>query len=505
MSNHTPTRHPPTQVTLSPRGVRPFHVGDEGTAGTGPPLAEPAPRAEDAKVESRRSLGRAVRFAAPLAVRTGVSLLLLGAAVGAFVALGRSDPPPMSAPTGTPKPVVEVAVVQRHGEGIDFEVDGVVVPFRQVEVPAEVSGRIAHRSDNCRVGRTVARGELLLKIDSQDYDLEVRRLEETLREAKASLRELIVETESRGRQIELAREDLAIRQREVARYERIEDPGVYSKSELDTVRLRELQARAALQTERDQLSLLEARHDRLTIACELVARQLEKAQLNLRRTDIFSPMDGVLVREPLEQGSYVQQGGVVAVIQDTARMEIKCSLRMHQMHWLWQGFSESDAPGYDFPEAPATVIYRMGDTEYRWAGALADYDGAQIDPQTRMVPCRVLVENPMAAGKGAGAGAPPGLMAGMFVTVRVHAKPQIPLFRIPESAVQPGNRLWLVDEVSGESPRQGRLRQAQVDVAFSGEATALVYGGASMLTAGDLVVSSPVSVPSEGMAVEVLP
>jgi RND family efflux transporter MFP subunit len=440
-------------------------------------------------------------------------MLLLGGAVAAFVALGQKEAPPTSESTAVPKPVVEVAAVEPHAEGIDFDVDGVVVPFQQVEVPAEVAGRIAYRSDNCRVGRTVAQGELLLKVDAGDYELEVRRLEEALLEARASVSELVVETESRKRQIELAGEDLAIKQREVARYERIEDPGVYSKSELDTVRLKELQARAALQTERDQLSLLEARRNRLTIACELVERQLEKARLDLRRTEIHSPIDGIIVREPVERGTYVQRGGVVAVIQDTSQMEIKCSLRMHQMHWLWQGFSDAteavpEAPGYDFPETPATVVYKMGETEYRWTGTLVDYDGAQIDQQTRMVPCRALVQNPRdvaAAAKGGAAGTPPGLMAGMFVTVRVHARPRIPMFRIPEAAVQPGNRLWLVDEITGDNPREGRLRQARVEVAYSGDATALVYGGEAALSAGDLVVASPVSVPSEGMAVELLP
>ena len=51
---------------------------------------------------------------------------------------------------------------------------------------------------------------------------------------------------------------MAIKRREFERYQEIDDPGVYSKSELDTARLKELQARDAVQTEQDQLDLLEA-------------------------------------------------------------------------------------------------------------------------------------------------------------------------------------------------------------------------------------------------------
>lgn len=175
--------------------------------------------------------------------RTLISILLIGGGVACFLGLGRGRTPELKGNQKAMRPAVEVVPVTLHDSGIDFKVDGVVIPFRTIEVPAEVRGRVQFKSENCRLGHTVSQGELLMRIDPEDYELEVRRLQEDVKQATTNLHELEVETNARTRQIELAREDLAIKQREVKRYENIEDPGVYSKSELDSARLKELQAR----------------------------------------------------------------------------------------------------------------------------------------------------------------------------------------------------------------------------------------------------------------------
>ena len=447
--------------------------------------------------------GRAWKLGAGL-LRSGLSLLLIGVGIVGFVVLGSGHPPQSRGEREVVKPIVQVAAVTEHREGIDFNVDGVVIAFREITIPAEVAGQVAFRSDNCRMGHMVKAGELLAKIDPADYQLEARRLEEELKQAEAKQHELKVETVARRRQIELAREDLAIQQREVQRYERIKDPGVYSKSEVDTARLKELQARDALQTEIDQLELLEAQQARLASASQLAAHQLDKARLELARTEIYSPIDGVVTDELVEQDCYLQKGAGVAVVQDTSCMEIRCSLQMKQMHWIWQTAPSPDKPvasdnAYYFPETPVTVIYEMESRKFRWEGKLQYYDGGKIDERTRMVPCRVRVCQPSCVqvdGACSGGVRPPVLMAGMFVTVRVHAKPDLALLRLPEAAVQPGGTVWAV--------RDQQLHELPVHVAHATREEVLVYQQGSELQAGDRVVVSPVAAPTEGAAVAVM-
>jgi RND family efflux transporter MFP subunit len=431
-------------------------------------------------------------------------LAILGASLIVLVAMGGNKTPDTKPPAAPHQPAVEVAVVQQHDRGIDFDVDGVAIPFQQIEVPAEVAGRVAFRSENCRIGHSVRRGDVLLKVDPQDYDLEVRRMDEMVKQAQAELGELQVEVEAARRQVELAKEDLAIKQREVRRYLAIEDPGVYTEAELDSVRLKELQARDALQTEIDQGTILEARRERLTSARELAARQLEKARLDLSRTEIVAPIDGVITREPVEQGSYIQRGGVAVVIQDTSCMEIRCKLHMKEMHWLWQSASaepglETNGRAFRFPKTPVTVTYDMDSVQFHWDGTLQYYDGVKIDEQTRMIPCRVRVAEPskMRAGTPSPSGAtPPSLMAGMFVTVQVHSKPQIPLLRLPEAAVQPGGTVWTV--------REEQLHEVPLRVAHATSKLVIAYDDEEGLKAGDLVVVSPLAAPTEGASVSIM-
>ena len=433
--------------------------------------------------------------------RHAISLLIVLGSLAVFLALTQGSAPATAPPAEEAKPAVELAVVGAHDGGIDFDVDGVVIPFEEIEVPAEVSGRIAYRSTNCRIGHTVKKDEVLVKIDPQDYDLEVRRLKEQLAQAEAELKELEVEIESSKGQIELAREDLTIKKREVQRYEQIEDPGAYSQSEIDTARLTELAARDAVQTEIDQQALLEVARLRLAAACSLAEHQLEKAQLDLARTEIRSPIDGVITEDPIVEGSYVQVGGTVAVIQDTSCMEIRCSLRMKEMHWLWQSVPAADAAlpaqrGYHFPETPVTVVYDMDSVRYCWEGTMQYYDGGKIDERTRLIPCRVRVAKPSEVSIESPSpvlSAPPSLMAGMFVTVCVHSKPNIPLLSLPEAAVQPGGTVWkIVDE---------RLHEVPVHVAHTISETVVAYDDGDGVKPGDEVIVSPLAAPTENMAV----
>lgn len=155
---------------------------------------------------------------------------------------------------------------------------------------------------------------------------------------------------------------------------------------------------------------------------------------------------------------------------------------------------------FDFPATPATVIYRLGSTDFQWDGMLDRFDGAGIDNQTRMIPCRVHVDRPadvtvvMGEDDVANLGAkPPTLMTGMFVKVRITARPPIPLIRIPQQAIQPGNVVWAVVD--------GKLQRHDARVATSARDYVVAYQQAGGLQAGKSIVISPLATAAEGMSV----
>lgn len=149
---------------------------------------------------------------------------------------------------------------------------------------------------------------------------------------------------------------------------------------------------------------------------------------------------------------------------------------------------ESD---YRLPPTPATIVYRLGEREFTWEGVLSRYDGLGVDEQTRTVPCRITVEEPRSTVRGDSGGArgPRSLLRGMFVKVIVHAVSEGELLSIPEQAIRPGNRVWLIED--GELA----IRKAQV-VRLMGEQVLVEPG---TISEGDRVVTSPIAAVTEGM------
>ena len=474
-------------------------------------------------------------------------LVVLALGIGGYVLLASQRHVPVRADDDTPLPLVETIVVEPHDASMDIEVDGVVVPYRDVTVASEVAGRIAKKTDAARAGRYVRRGTLLFEIDPRDYTLEVQRLAEQVKQAADQIEELDVETANAETLVALAEEDLALQQRDLERTEELASRDVLTDSNLDEAKRKELAARNTLQSLRNQLALLRARRARLEHAKALAHIQLEKAQLDLQRTRIVAPLDGIVVEDMAERDSFVQPGTPLVKIEDTSAVEVLCHLQMQQLYWLWysdralpdratnptppaphdgdhrtedadQGAADTphsnkpshNAAGtdesplhvslpntYRLPPTPATVFYRIGGQTFAWDGVLSRYEGKGINEKTRTVPCRILVENPQQARvldrslpEAVGPGA---LRRGMYVTVVVHARPATTILQLPEHAIRPGNVVWCVDN--------GCLCLRRVRLASIDDGKALIHAAASEVKAGDHIVVSPLAFAHEGMPV----
>ncbi|MGD9127951.1 MAG: HlyD family efflux transporter periplasmic adaptor subunit [Planctomycetia bacterium] len=455
-------------------------------------------------------------------LRTVISLAILGGAVGLLIALGTPDTSKRQKGRLSETPTVETVRAEPHLEGIDFTVDGVVIPFREVVVSPEVSGRVLYKSPNCRQGRFVERGECLFRIDPANYKLDVQRLDAALEQAKASVSECDVEIRNLTEQVALSKEQVVIQERELERYESVDDPGVYSQSEIDMARNTVLSAKNALQQLESQGRLKEASKKRLETICQSAEVQRDRAKLDLKRTEVVAPLSGVVTSYNVEQDSYLQAGASAVTIQDTSRLQIRCSLYMQQIGWLWQteyakAKSELPAPAdsasplsqtasfkaYRLPDVPVTVRYQLDNACWEWKGMLTSYDGSSVDANTRMMPCRVTVNNPLDAEAALKCDetisssilqkAPPTLMAGMFVEVEIHSKPDIPLLKIEEAALIPGNQVWTVND--------GVLKRHQVRVAQIEDGKVVIYAEDSKIKVGDRVVVSPLATPTDGMKV----
>lgn len=398
-----------------------------------------------------------------------VPLGMLALGIWAFVAFGKAEPkkvPALGADLAArlarvPEANVDVVkLLADYSDTLDITVSGTVVPFRQINVASEVDGKAIYKAPEARAGNFVRKGQVLYRIDSRDYELAVERLQQMLEQEQASLKELDQEVANTKRMIEVNKEELGLYDANLKRLQSLRG-GVASQAEIDDVRRARLVAVNASTTLANQLQTIDTRRTRLNLAQKLATNQLEQSKLNLSRCEICAPVNGILSTENAQADSYTRKGETLAVLEDLESVEVQCNLRVDQLMWvLDQQLNQSTgqvalppdvALAYSLPRTPVTIEYKVSNREdlvYRWQGHLDRYDGSGMDPQSRTVPCRVVVDEPtkytlngkpVESARGNGL---PALVRGMFVDVVIEAKPSRVLLLVPKLAVKPGNNLW---------------------------------------------------------------
>jgi multidrug efflux pump subunit AcrA (membrane-fusion protein) len=445
-------------------------------------------------------------------VRLLLPPLIIAAGVAIFFALLSLRKEPETKPTDVELPAVATATVESQDDGLTIDVDGLVVPFREISLSAEVSGRVVGKSAVCRAGNFVTKGTMLIEIDPSDYKLAVKQLDKELAQAEAGLKELDEETASTDDLVGVALSSLKLQEKELARLVQLARRDYATDSQIDTEERNVLAAKNAYLTLRGKLRTLQARHVKLESSREFMAARKERAELDLSRATIVAPIDGVVVSDSVEVDSYVSKGTPLAVIEDITAVEVKCNLQMSELYWIWQQPPANDAEDtihtprvdYQIPKTPATVGYGLAGREYIWDGLLSRFEGIGLDQDTRTVPCRVLVKSPRdvrIAGSTAADSSgqlselgPPALVRGMYVSVKIHTKPESSLLKVPEVAVRPGGRLWRV--------RDGKLHEVEVYVVEVSDGVATIRANGSDVIVGDKVVVTPLAFVEDGMAVK---
>jgi multidrug efflux pump subunit AcrA (membrane-fusion protein) len=428
-----------------------------------------------------------------------IPAVLVATGIGVLIGLKRPEPakePPVpdnrTALLGEmlSADVQRVRALSEMSDTLDIPVSGTVVPYREIELASEAAGRIIEKNPSTRSGNFVRKGTVLYRIDPRDYDLELERLNRKLEQERASLNELDQDVVNAGLMLEVADEELALAEADVKRFESLKD-NFRSEAELDQARRSRLVSMNQRVSIRNQINLLEARRSRLQLAVKLVQTELEQAQLNLERTVVRAPVDGRVVSEQIEEDSYVQRGTPLVVIEDTEKVEVACNLRMDQLYWILdqqdlsadQLVNAAQASRYDLPQVPVKIRFELSGREsllYEWDGRLDRYDGAGLDPQSRTVPVRAVVDHPgefRINGKPASESklsGPSSLVRGMFVEVLIQAKPSTPLLLVPKLAVKPAttaNQIWKFrpDDQALERTRETLL--AANNLATEGQAT----------------------------------
>ena len=360
----------------------------------------------------------------------------------------RMNPPeaPQRPVFAGPVMTVETQVVAETNYLIVLESYGTVQPRTRSILVAQVGGQIVPVNPNVRDGGFFEEGDVLANIDARDYEADVRIAGASLMDARQTL----AEAEARTNQ---AQEDWA----------RLGNTGEAP----DLVR---------------RIPQLKAAQARIISA----ESTLQKAELDLERTNIVAPFAGRILRKLVDLGQVVSPNTQLAEIYATDVVEIRLPLRNRDLSFI------------DLPESYRyTGVTRKsgGRVEIRsqlggeesWEAMLVRTEGA-IDEIARQLHVIAQIDDPY--GRDHEYHVP--LKIGQYVTARLEGKTLPHALVIPNNTIYQGAYVYIVED--------GILQRRDIEIAWQNDDEAVIGAG---LEPGDLLVTTSLGQVTSGIRVTV--
>lgn len=325
-------------------------------------------------------------------------ILILSIAVIAFAVLRLKSvitnrPPPPKAEPRLVIPTVEVLSSASTSAFYSVEIDGLVSPYWQTELSAQVSGEVIEIAQGFEEGLMVKKGDLLLRIEATEYEGLVAQ-----------------------RRAAIAQSEQAIAEEEASGLQAAKD---WTRSG------RKLEDAQPLTLRKPQIATAHANLESAKIGLEL-------AQLHLERTKITAPYDGIVQSRKASLGMVASPGLSLGSLLGTERLQVRFAISPKLV-------SNMNLPYGGRSETPIEITIRpVGAPHLSWPAQITRTD-TQIDTDTRMFHVFADVLDPLKDPNQP-------LPVGAFVTATLAGESVENVHRIPESALINDTRVWTLSD-----------------------------------------------------------
>jgi RND family efflux transporter MFP subunit len=375
-------------------------------------------------------------------LRIILCLLILAAGIGGLLVLKKMKKPPRQVEASERPLPVRVTRVRAEQVPIVISGFGEVRSRRTVPLSAEVAGRILETYKGIQAGTVVRRGEVLCRINDEDYRI-------ALESASARFKSL-------SRDLELARKEFA----------RVS--GLYEKNKVGTLSSVE-------KAERSVNSIVNQRSQ--------VKQAMEAARLSIQRCTIRAPFTGRVAELNMEEGEYVTPGRKLCTLVDDSDLEVLVPLDSHDaVRWL-RFKPAAEANGwFGLPEQTDCRVSWSEQLDVQAAGTLDRV--VRFDPTSRTLVVAVRIERNTESGLP--------IVPGMFCRVDISGRLLDQVFVLPRQAVTFEGIVYTVQD--------NRLHSRRVEAAREQDSKVLVTGG---LKNGDIVITTRLENPLENTLVRI--
>jgi RND family efflux transporter MFP subunit len=367
-------------------------------------------------------------------LRRWLPLPILGVgALGAW-GLAQGRPEPTGSAANAPAPLVAVVEVQRRSERASVRTHGTVEARTEIDLVAEIAGRVAVVSPALATGAFFETGDVLVELEGGDAELALERAEAAVLRAQS---------------------ELGLADARLARHRTLAQSEIASAARLE-----------------------ESEHARRMAAAQLREARAtrEQARRDLDRTRIRAPFAGRVRSKQVDQGQFVARGTPLARIYAVDSAEVRLPIPTSELVHLDVPIA-GRSPNESTSGSRAFLRARFAGRVSEWEARIVRAEG-EIEASSRMIHVVARVDDPYGRRSR---GTRPPLTVGLFVEAEILGRTLDEVFVLPRSALRPPDEVLVVDS-------DERLRASRVEVLRVAHDRILV--GAGLDSGARVVVSA---------------
>jgi len=347
---------------------------------------------------------------------------------------------------------------------------------REVSIAPEVNGIVTEIGENFEPGLLVAKGDMLIRIDSESIRIRIKRINAEKEQVNVNIAKLEQEKNNIERRLKINGENLELSEREFIKNGNLFKKGIVSETAKNSSEKDYLNQRDQKTNLSNQLLLIpiKIREQKTIMAMKEIELALE--ELNLRKSVIYAPFSGLVGDKATDKSQFIRTGESVGTLVDIASIEIPVNLNVKKFTFF--NFANLSALS---KLIPAEVKWKAGKETNVWKGFVSRFE--KLDEATRTI--RVIVEVRQNI-KGNRHGAL--LTKGMFCEVSLAGESFDNAISIPISAIRENGHVYVYES--------GRLsiRTPEIEERFNN--IAVISSG---LEAGEKIIISSLENPVVGM------
>lgn len=367
---------------------------------------------------------------------------ILSGSVAAVVVIQQTQPTAQTInATRKSAALVETMIVDRGDYAPRINVLGTVQAAQDVMLSPRISGQVVQVSPEFVPGGMVKKDDVLLTIDPADFENALAISESELEQAQASM------------EIEEGRQSLA--KKELALLEGTID-----------------ETNQSLVLRKPQLASIKAQ-----VSAALSA--VEKAKLDLERTEVLAPFDAQVITRSVNVGSQISPGDQLAQLVGIEEYWVMAAVPVRSLRWI--EFPNGQSKG-------SQVVLRNTDA---WpegterAATVSRMIGA-LNQQTRMARILITVPDPLGTKSNH-----PALILDTLLETEIIGRPIEDVVRLQRQYVRDRDTVWVM--------KDEKLEIRDTDIVFRDATYAYIQSG---LEDGDEVVISTLATVANGVGLK---